>query len=191
MKKTIFSVLMLIFIVCTIAFSQDNPTPNLLGLGVSIGQRGNGSESISADLTSPYLHFAQNEYFALRIATDLLATEGIPVGGTTYTWQRPSYYAARLGIVMGQLPNDYIRLYRELGGLMVIPTGDVASTIIPGWGLYVEFGVEFIFNQKKQNCLFAEIGDEVTLINATADKLQGAPSMGNGPTVTAGWRYYF
>jgi hypothetical protein len=191
MRKTIFFAAMFTVITYTVAFAQNSSVPGMFGLGVSLGQMGNGTESFSADLTSPYLRFAEYGFLSVRVAADVLGMEGIPVGGTTYVWIRPSHYSARIGVVLGQLPNEYLRIYRELGGLMVIPTVDVASAVMPSWGIYVQCGVEFLFTQKTQSCLFAEIGDEVTLTNSTADKLQGAPSIGNGVTVTAGWRYYF
>ena len=129
------------------------------------------------------------ESSAFRAAGDLLSKEGIPLRGTVDTWN--SYYAARLGLVIARVPNDFMRLYGELGGLAIFPTTDVASSTTPSYGMYVNFGGEFFLEKSKHASLFLEIGDEFTFSDIGADKFQGSPTMGTGPSASAGVRYHF
>jgi hypothetical protein len=191
-RKTTFVALAFALVLCCAALGQDVAIPIGPGLGVTVGEPG-GDWTVGLDLTSPYLRIPTvmgSGFLAFRAGADVALKQGIPLGGTTESWQGPAYYAVRAGLLGGGAwPNNYFRLYGEVGGVAVFPTSSVASSLIPRFGFYGKFGVEFFQDEKKQHCLFIEVGEQL-VFGAGADNLVGAPSMGHGPTVTAGYRIY-
>jgi hypothetical protein len=190
MRKKIVAVLAVALVVSSGAFSQSVSFPNAFGLGLSTGMRG-GDFTFAADLTSPYLLIRENVYVGFRLSGDMLAKEGIPGGSTTNSIEWPRYFTTGLGVILARVPNSYMRLYVEVGGAVVFPTTSVASSTNPIVGIYGAFGGEFFLDDTKHGTLFWEVGDDGTFGSAGADKLQGAPLLGAGPSITAGIRYYF
>jgi hypothetical protein len=79
----------------------------------------------------------------------------------------------------------------EVGADAIFPTSTLATSLNPSVGIYVNIGSEFFLDQTRHSALFFEVGDGGTFGSAAADKLQGAPLIGSGFSVMAGFRYYF
>ena len=192
MRKKIFAALTFGFVLCGASFCQEVVVPGGPGFGLSVGERG-GDWTLGLDVTSPYIRIKGalgDGFLAFRAGGDVTLMEGIPLGNTTMAWEAPAYVTARLGLIGGgRWPNDYFRLYGEVGGVALFPTSAVALSLDPRFGLYANFGVEFFQDETKQHCLFIEIGEQL-VFGVGADNFIGSPSMGQGPTVTAGYRIY-
>jgi hypothetical protein len=85
MRKIGVMVLMFGIVLGAGAFAQNVDIPNTFGIGLSVGGMGGGDFASCVDLTSPYLHLWGNEYIAFRLAGDMMAKEGVPIGSTTNT----------------------------------------------------------------------------------------------------------
>jgi len=187
MKKKILSAITL-WVFCSLAaFCQEDQVFTGPDFGLSIGERG-GTWAETVSVTSPYIHWVKGSYAALRASGDVYVIGGLPVGGAAATWG--SYWTARLGAVVKKQMNVNIQGYGNVGGLVLFPTSDVASSTIPGYGLYVDLGVDFFPWAYKFESLFIEVGDECTFTPIGADKFVSAPLMGTGPNVSAGFRVH-
>jgi len=187
MRKKALSVLAFGVVFCSAALSS---APNVLGLGFSKGMVG-GDSAYTFDLTSPYFQLWENAYLALRLSGDMMAKEGVLAGSDTDSIAWPGYFTARVGLVLATVPNGFMRLYSGGGVAAIFPTGTLASSVNPALGFYVVTGGEFFLDTEKHATVFFEIGTETTFGRPSADKMQNAPILGNGPLVTAGVRFYF
>jgi hypothetical protein len=184
--KKLLTVLAFGLIFSVVVFSQNDPIPNGLGLGYSIGERG-GDWAVGINATSPYVQITKTFFWTVRASGDVLLKEGVPVGDNVET--RKPYFTARLGSVEAIVPNNFMRLYAEVGGLGVFPNSNVASSTNPSFGAYGHFGGEVFITSAKHASIFCEIGDELTFNAAGADKFQGSPTLATGPSVASGVRF--
>ncbi len=149
-----------------------------VGFGIQLTQI-QDDFGIGLNVTSPFFLY---DRMAVRLRANLMFNEHLAAGVSTLS----PYSNISLGLIgVGGKIGDYIRLYGEGGGILILPS-DAFSSEDYELGGYGVIGFEFFMS--KFNNYFIEIGHVGT--GAKENKVVTNPLYSNGMVINAGVRFY-
>ena len=188
--KTPMKILAILLVACVAqtnhAFAQDDkeaiPNPSRLSGGISAGHY-KYDPGIAIEFTTRAIF--QN-HLSMRIRGSVQWLEAYQA--IHYQWL--SYQTFSSGLVYTGRLFDQTRFYSEFGILVIIPNARFSDQRLVE-GFYQINGLEITLLTKEHYTLCLYIGVGPAFIKASAEKIEGSPSYGNGLHFINGLRFYF
>jgi hypothetical protein len=188
--KTSVRISAILLVACSLqtghVFAQEDtaaiPNPSRLSAGISAGHY-RYDPGIAIEFTTRAIF---QDHLSLRIRGSVQWLEAYQA----IHFQRISYQTFSTGLVYNARVFDRTRFFAEFGMLGIVPDARFSDkTFVKG---FYEFnGLEMTLVTRKDYTLCLYLGVGPAFIKASAEKIEGNPSYGNGLHFINGFRVYF